>query len=171
MNIELNTKYLYNYKIKKNFTWNKKIKMYNEIYFPRDNIAENDSQDQSKISIYREDLIMLKNLSARDLPDEIVLNYAKRLGFDIINDPPELLDIAKKYLLKPLPDHIVRAVHKENLEILYVNEITEEVFLKLDIDNECQKEYEKEKEKILKEKNNKKKKKKRQKEKKQKISE
>ena len=159
MNIELNTKYLYNYKIKKNFTWNKKIKMYNEIYFPRDNIAENDSQDQSKISIYREDLIMLKNPSARDLPDEIVLNYAKRLGFDIINDPPELLDIAKKYLLKPLPDHIVRAVHKENLEILYVNEITEEVFLKLDIDNECQKEYEKEKEKILKEKNNKKKKK------------
>ena len=82
---------------------------------------------------------MLKNPSARDLPDEIVLNYAKRLGFDIINDPPELLDIAKKYLLKPLPDHIVRAVHKENLEILYVNEITEEI-LELDIDNEFQKE-------------------------------
>ena len=135
--------------------------MYNEIYLPRNNnISENDNPYQGNITIDEDDLYIIENPEEDDLPDEIIITYARRLGFDIINDPPELLDIAKKYLLVPLKDNMQRAFLKENLEILYINKITGDVYRDNEIDLICRKEYEKEKEKLMGEKKNKKNKKK-----------
>ena len=136
--------------------------MYNEIYLPRHDISEkyNPNQSNNNITIDEDDLYIIYNTAGWDPPDEIVLAYARKLGFDIINDPPELLEIARKYLLKPLPPNMVRAFLKETLEILYIKETTGDRFREIELDSECKKEYEEEKEKIQKEKNNKKKKKK-----------
>ena len=133
--------------------------MYNEEYFPNYNDSENYLQNQSDISIYRKDLITIENPSEWDPPDEVILAYAKQLKFDVDNDPPELLAIAKKYLKMPPPKNITRAILKETLDILYIDESTEEVYRKIELDNLCINEYEKEKEKIENEKNKKKKKK------------
>ena len=134
--------------------------MYNEIYLPRsDDFSENYNPNQSNITIDEDDLYIIKNPEEFDPPDEIVFAYARKLGFDIINDPPELLEIAKKYLMVPLRPNMERSFLKENLQILYINELTGEIFRDNEVDLECRKEYEKEKEKLMGEKKNKKNKK------------
>ena len=142
--------------------------MYNEIYLPRYDISEkyNPNQSGSNIAIDEDDLDIIYNTSNWDPPYEYVLAYARKSGFDIINDPPELLEIARKYLLKPLPPNMLRSFLKETDEILYIKQTTGEIFQKIELDSECKKEYKKEKEKIQNEKNNKKKEKKRKKKKK-----
>ena len=135
--------------------------MYNEIYLPRsDDFSENYNPNQSNITIDEDDLYIIKNPEEFDPPDEIVFAYARKLGFDIINDPPELLEIAKKYLMVPLRPNMERSFLKENLQILYINELTGDIFRDNEVDLECRKEYEKEKEKLMGEKKNKKNKKK-----------
>ena len=126
--------------------------MYNDIYLPNESSGDH-------LSIDVDDLFIVDNPLSWDPPYEVVLAYAKKLGFDIINDPPELLAIAKKYLLIPPPENITRAFLKETLELIYINELTEEIYLTIDIDTMCKREYEEEKKK-LKEKNKKGKKKK-----------
>ena len=130
--------------------------MYNEVYLP-DDLTENYlSNNNQSISIDQNDLYIVENPSQFDPPYEIVIAYAKKLGFDILNDPPELLAIAKKYLLIPAPENILRAFYKDTLDILYINEITGEIFLEMkEIDLKCKNEYLMEKKK-LKEKNKKK---------------
>jgi hypothetical protein len=45
---------------------------------------------------------------------EHIRAYATKLGFDVDNDPPELLNIAEKYLLEKLDDEkFVRAFDKK----------------------------------------------------------
>ena len=123
--------------------------MYNDIYLQDDTSGDH-------LSIDLDDLFIVD----KDPPYEVVLAYAKKLGFDIMNDPPELLAIAKKYLLIPPPENIIRAFLKETLEILYINQITEEILLTIDLDDMCKKEYEKEKKKLKEKKKKGKKKKK-----------
>ena len=78
--------------------------MYNDIYLQDESLG-NDSNDNNKsLVIDQDDLYIVENPSQFDPPHEIVIEYAKKLGFDILNDPPELLSIVKKYLL-----HINRA--------------------------------------------------------------
>ena len=131
--------------------------MYNDYYYQRENDSENYLQNQSEISIDPDDLYIIKEPSQWEPEDEIVFAYAKKSGFDILNDPPELIDIAKKYLKKPLPKNILRSFKKENLDILYINKINWEIYPDLEIDDECRAEYEMTK-KNLKEKKKKKKK-------------
>ena len=133
--------------------------MYNEVYAPNE-YSENSMNNQSYLSIDPDDLYIIDNPSLWDPPDEIVLAYAKKLGFDILNDPPELLSIAKKYLMLPAPENILRSFLKESLEIFYINEKTKEVYQELEIDDLCKAEYEKEKKRLNEEKKKKKKKRK-----------
>ena len=146
-------------KYKYNINTNIKIKkMYNDVYLPNKSL-ENDSDNKSQsIIIDQDDLYIVEDASQFDPPYEIVIAYAKKLGFDILNDPPELLNIAKKYLLIPTPENISRAFTKDNYEIVYINRVTNEVYLDYEeIDAKCIEEYENEKKK-LKEKSKKKKK-------------
>ena len=57
-------------------------------------------------------------------------------------DPPEILDIACKYLTEPLPDEWTRAFTKDRLELLYVNLETNEILLETDLEVAARKEYE-----------------------------
>ena len=139
--------------------------MYNEVYLPND-LTENylSNNNNQSISIDQDDLYIVENPSHFDPPYEIVVAYAKKLGFDILNDPPELLAIAKKYLLIPTPENILRAFYKETLELLYINEITGEIFFEIEeIDLKCKNEYENEKKKLKEKKKKKKGKKKKKK--------
>ena len=113
---------------------------------------------QSHESIDPDDLLIIDDPLTWDPPEEIVKAYAERIGFDIINDPPELLDIAKKYLLMPLPGNLIRAFKKDDLSILYIDAETKNITLVHEYDINCKEEYESKK-KELEEKENKKKKK------------
>ena len=131
----------------------------NDIY--REYLANQDEfneSSQSHESIDPDDLLIIDEPLTWDPPEEIVKVYAKKNGFDIINDPPELLDIAKKYLLMPLPENLIRAFKKQDLSILYIDIDTKNISLDHEYDSNCKEEYEAKK-KELEEKENKKKKK------------
>ena len=132
--------------------------MYNDVYLPNKSLEDDSDNKSQSIIIDQDDLYIVEDASQFDPPYEIVIAYAKKLGFDILNDPPELLNIAKKYLLIPTPENISRAFTKDNYEIVYINRVTNEVYLDYEeIDAKCIEEYESEKKK-LKEKSKKKKK-------------
>jgi len=73
--------------------------------------------------------------------------YASQLGFDVEKDPPELLIIAEKYLNKDIPDYFSRAFHKDNLQIFYINILTNEIELSSEYEDLAKKEYKELKEK------------------------
>ena len=97
------------------------------------------------------DLIMIEDNYNWKPTQNFILGYANQLGFDIENDPPEMLNIAEKYLTKSIPDMYQRAFAKENYQLVYINRITSEIKLKSDIEEEAIKEYQEVKEKYIKE--------------------
>ena len=101
--------------------------------------------------IDQNDLIMIEDNHNWKPTEKFILGYATQLGFDVENDPPEMLDIAEKYLSKSIPDIYQRAFAKDNYQLVYINRITNEIKLKSDIEEEAIKEYEELKEKYLKE--------------------
>ena len=146
--------------------------MYNDLYLNKEDLedyknylAQMNSQDED-ISIDQDDLIIIENPAQWDPPYEIVIEYARKLKFDILNDPPELLSIAKKYLLMPLPDNMQRAFLKDNLQILYLDVETKVMYEDNDLDKQCRNEYEIEKMKLAMKKEEKKDEKKKKKKKK-----
>ena len=104
------------------------------------------------------DLIMIEDNHNFKPTENFILGYATQLGFDIENDPPEMLNIAEKYLSKSIPDIYQRAFAKDNYQLVYINRITNEIKLKSDIEEEAIKEYQEVKEKYIKEKKEKEKK-------------
>ena len=70
---------------------------------------------ENNIVIDIDDLILIEEPATWDPPKEYILAYAQKLEFDTENDPPEILEIAKRYLLKPLPENYIRAFHKDTL--------------------------------------------------------
>ena len=104
------------------------------------------------------ELIMIEDNQNWKPTENFILGYANQLGFDIENDPPEMLSIAEKYLSKSIPDMYQRAFARDNYQLVYINRITNEIKLKSDIEEEAIKEYEEVKEKYLKEKKEKEKK-------------
>ena len=97
------------------------------------------------------DLIMIEDNHNWKPTENFILGYANQLGFDVENDPPEMLSIAEKYLSKSIPDMYQRAFAKDNYQLVYINRITNEIKLKSDIEEEAIKEYQEVKEKYLKE--------------------
>ena len=84
---------------------------------------------------------------------EYILAYAKQLGFDIENDPPELLNIAEKYLTTEIPDEFYRAFNLSNYTLYYVNAITREIETNTEIEDLAREEYIRAKEKLKNEEN------------------
>ena len=83
--------------------------------------------------------------------DKFILGYANQLGFDLENDPPEMLDIAEKYLTVDIPDIYQRAFAKDNYQLVYINRLTNEIKLESDIEIQAKQEYQEVKEHWLKE--------------------
>ena len=102
----------------------------------------NKSNETEEETLDPNDLIFIHNPSIWEPSEEYILAYAQHCELDLKNDPPELINIIKKYLKKPLPLNFVRAFRKDNLQIYYVDEDTNEVHLENDLDLECKNEYE-----------------------------
>ena len=100
-----------------------------------------------------DELIIIRDKENWRPKREYILAYALKLGFDISNDPPELLNIAEKYLTVELPDEYVRAFTKDGLNLLYINTITNEIEPSSEIEKEAQREYLMMKEKLKNEEN------------------
>ena len=87
---------------------------------------------------------------------EHIRAYATKLGFDVDNDPPELLNIAEKYLLEKLDDEkFVRAFDKKTLTLYYINTYTSDIELDYPIDQKAKDEYNNKKREINLKKNDK----------------
>lgn len=111
---------------------------------------ENDESSSEKY-IDPNDLIMIEDNHNWKPTKNFILGYANQLGFDIENDPPELLNIAEKYLTKQIPDIYQRAFAKGSYRLVYINRITNEIKLKSDLEDDAVEEYEELKEKYLRE--------------------
>ena len=111
---------------------------------------ENDESSSEKY-IDPNDLIMIEDNHNWKPTENFILGYAAQLGFDIENDPPELLNIAEKYLTKQIPDIYQRAFAKGSYRLVYINRITNEIKLKSDLEDEAVEEYEQLKEKYMRE--------------------
>ena len=111
---------------------------------------ENDESSSEKY-IDPNDLIMIEDNHNWKPTENFILGYAAQLGFDIENDPPELLNIAEKYLTKQIPDIYQRAFAKGSYRLVYINRITNEIKLKSDLEDEAVEEYEELKEKYMRE--------------------
>ena len=107
---------------------------------------------ENSVLIDPEELIMIDDPSNWEPPKEYIIAYAKKLGFDPENDPPELLDISKKYLIKPLPENYIRAFRRDNLQILYIFSLTNEILLDMEFEQEAIEEYQLMKAKLIEEK-------------------
>lgn len=113
-------------------------------------------QKENEITIDLNDLTLIEDPSTWDPPKEYIIAYAKNLEFDIENGSQEILDIAKKYLLKPLPENYIRAFFKDTLKIIYIYTITNESYYNMEFENEAREEYENLKKKLNEKKNDKK---------------
>jgi len=113
-------------------------------------MMEDNNNDNSEIEIDQNDLIIIKDTQNWKPTKEFIVAYASQLGFDVENDPPELLSIAEKYLTKDIPDYFLRAFHKDNLQILYINILTNEIELSSEYEDLAKKEYKELKEKYYK---------------------
>ena len=113
-------------------------------------MLDDNNNDNSEIEVDQNDLIIIRDTQNWKPTKEFIEAYARQLGFDVDNDPPELLSIAEKYLTKDIPEYFLRAFHKETLHILYINIITNEIELSSEYEDLAKKEYKELKEKYYK---------------------
>ena len=91
--------------------------------------------------IDEDDLIIITDKENWRPTQEYILAYARKLEFDVENDPPELLKIAEKYLTIDIPDEFCRAFYKGDLTLLYINMITKDIELYSDLEDLAKEEY------------------------------
>ena len=117
-----------------------------------DNNEDNKDKDDDNVEYINEgDLIIITDPSSWKPPPEYIISFAKKLKFDVENDPAFLLDIAEKYLLKILPEDYLRAFKKENYEVVYIDIMNYDILLTHPYEEEAKKEYEKMKKKFFEE--------------------
>ena len=114
---------------------------------------DEDDEEGGDIQIDPNDLEIIRDKLNWKPSKEHILAYAKLLGFDKENDPPELLKIAEKYLTVELPEEYCRAFIKVNLRILYINTLTNDVEESTKIEELALEEFQEAKEKIKNEEN------------------
>ena len=105
-------------------------------------------EDEGEIQIDPNDLIIITDKENWKPSQEYILAYAEQLGFDIENDPPELLQIAEKYLTAEIPEEYCRAFHKADLTLIYINVITKDIEVESEIEETAKLEYQEAKEKL-----------------------
>ena len=116
-----------------------------DIEFPFINITSSDEEEEtnrhSREIIDSEDIIIIEDVSKWEPPQNYILTYAKDLGFDIDNDPPQLINIAKKYMLRSLPNNYIRAFYRDSFHIMYINTLTFNVINEMGFEEEAKNEY------------------------------
>ena len=115
--------------------------------------GEDDDEEGGEIQIDSNDLDIITDKKNWKPTKAHILAYAKLLGFDVENDPPELLKIAEKYLTIEIPEEYCRAFTKGELRILYVNVITNDIETSTEIEEAAMQEYKEAKEKLKNEEN------------------
>ena len=115
--------------------------------------GEDDDEEGGEIQIDSNDLDIITDKKNWKPTKAHILAYAKLLGFDVENDPPELLKIAEKYLTIEIPEEYCRAFTKGELRILYVNVITNDIEPNTEIEEAAMQEYKEAKEKLKNEEN------------------
>ena len=115
-----------------------------------DETDENINESGSERYIDPSDLIMINDNNWTP-SEKFILGYANQLGFDIENDPPEMLNIAEKYLTVEIPNTYQRAFAKDNYQLVYINRITNEIKLESEIEIQAKQEYQELKEQWIKE--------------------
>ena len=115
-----------------------------------DETDENLDESGSEKYIDPSQLIMIKD-NHWTPTEKFILGYANQLGFDLENDPPEMLDIAEKYLSVEIPDNFQRAFAKDNYQLVYINRDTNEIKLESYIEIQAKQEYQEVKENWIKE--------------------
>ena len=112
----------------------------------------NDDEEE-EIQIDSNDLDIITDKKSWKPSKDHILAYATLLGFDVENDPPELLKIAEKYLTVEIPEEYCRAFTKSDLRILYINVITNDIETSTEIEEAAMQEYKEAKEKLKNEEN------------------
>ena len=115
-----------------------------------DETDENINESGSERYIDPSELIMINDNNWTP-SEKFILGYANQLGFDIENDPPEMLNIAEKYLTVEIPNTYQRAFAKDNYQLVYINRITNEIKLESEIEIQAKQEYQELKEQWIKE--------------------
>ena len=102
---------------------------------------EEETNSHSENLVDLDDLIIIDNYSNWDPPKEYILTYAKDLGFKADYDPPQLLNIFKKYLIKPIPSDYIRAFYRDNFHLIYINVNTSQIIFEMGFEEEIKEEY------------------------------
>ena len=88
------------------------------------------------------DIIIIDDPENWKPPKYIIEAYAHLLGYNPLEDPKELLDVAEKYLTVELPDNIKRAFTKDIYQILYLDVNTQEITLESEREKNAKQEFE-----------------------------
>ena len=102
---------------------------------------EEETNSHSENLVDLDDLIIIDNYSNWDPPKEYILTYVKDLGFKADYDPPQLLNIFKKYLIKPIPSDYIRAFYRDNFHLIYINVNTSQIIFEMGFEEEIKEEY------------------------------
>ena len=108
------------------------------------NLSNSDGEETNSHSeniVDLDDLFIIDNPSNWEPSKELIIIYAKDLGFNADNDPPHLLNIFKKYLKRPISENYIRAYFRENLHLLYININTAQIIYEMGFEEEAKKEY------------------------------
>ena len=111
---------------------------------------EEEEEEEEEQLIDPKDLWLINDPKNWEPTQEQIIAYAEQLGFDIDNDPEDLLKIAYSYLKIEIPSDWIRAFTKVDNQLLYVDLNTNEIHLSTDIEENAQKNIMQFKEKYIK---------------------
>ena len=114
------------------------------------NKEEEEEEEEEEQLIDPKDLLLITDPKNWEPTQEQILAYAEQLGFDIDNDPEDLLKITYSYLKIEIPSDWIRAFTKVDNQLLYVDLNTNEIHLSTDIEENAQKNIMQFKEKYIK---------------------
>ena len=109
-----------------------------------------DNTCDTVVEIDPNDLIIITDTQNWKPTKGFIVEYASQLGFDVENDPPELMSIAEKYLTIDIPDNMWRAFTKDSLKILYIDKFTNDIHLSSANEDLAKKEYQEKKKELMK---------------------
>ena len=103
-------------------------------------IFNKDTEEDDYQEIDPNDLDIIDNPSIFKPTKEMILAYAKLIGYKPEEDPEEMLKISEKYLTCELPEPIIRAFTKSEHRILYIDKETRDILLEIDLDEKARRE-------------------------------
>ena len=103
-------------------------------------IVSKETEEDDYQEIDPNDLYIIEDQSNFKPTNEMILAYAKLLGYKPEEDPEEILKISEKYLTCELPEPLIRAFTKSEYRILYIDRETQDITLENEIDDKARNE-------------------------------